>query len=114
MAEKIASEVDAERFGVKGVYVFGSTKNATAAPDSDIDLIVHIDKDKCDVEKLSLWFEGWSLALSEMNYLRTGYKTKGLLDVQFVTDFDVAGKSGFGQKINAATDAARSLKLKSQ
>jgi hypothetical protein len=112
MAEKIAMEIDGERFGVKGVYVFGSTKNATASPDSDIDLIVHIDREQCDVEKLRLWFEGWSLALSEVNYLRTGHKTKGLLDVQFVTDFDVTGKSGFGQKINAATDAARSLKLK--
>ena len=112
MAEKIASEVEAERFGVKGIYVFGSTKNATAAPDSDIDLIVHIDKEKCNVDQLRLWFEGWSLALSEVNYLRTGHKTKGILDVQFVSDLEVYGKSGFGQKINAATDAARSLKLK--
>ncbi len=114
MAEKIAAEVDPARFGVKGLYVFGSTKNATAAPDSDIDMIVHIDKDKCDVESLRLWFEGWSLALSEMNFLRTGRKTNGLLDVQFVSDLDINNKTGFGQKINAATDAARMLKLKGQ
>ncbi|MDP3581477.1 MAG: nucleotidyltransferase domain-containing protein, partial [Ignavibacteria bacterium] len=113
MAERIASEIDPERFGVKGVYVFGSTKNATASPESDIDLIVHIDKAKCNVEQLRLWFEGWSLALSEVNYLRTGRKTKSLLDVQFVSDLDITGKAGFGQKINAATDAAKSLKLKS-
>jgi hypothetical protein len=114
MAERIASEVDPERFGVKGIYVFGSTKNATASPDSDIDLIVHIEKDKCDVEQLRLWFEGWSLALSEINYLRTGHKTKGILDVQFVSDMEIAGKSGFGKKINAATDAAKSLNMKSR
>ena len=40
MAEKIASEIDQERFGVKGFYVFGSTKNATAGPKSDIDILV--------------------------------------------------------------------------
>ena len=30
MAEHLAAQLDAERFGVKGLYVFGSTKNATA------------------------------------------------------------------------------------
>jgi len=112
MAERIASELDPKRFGVKGVYVFGSTKNATANPDSDIDLIVHIEEEICDVEKLSHWFEGWSLALSEVNYLRTGRLTKSILDVQFVTDKDISAKAGYGQKINAATDAARFLKMK--
>ncbi|MEW6652621.1 MAG: PEP/pyruvate-binding domain-containing protein [Bacteroidota bacterium] len=112
MAERIASEIDPQRFGVKGLYVFGSTKNATANPESDIDLIVHIDQAECDVDKLRHWFEGWSLALSEVNYLRTGRKINSLLDVQFVTDTDIVSKTGYGQKINAATDAARSLKLK--
>ena len=112
MAESIAAQIEPERFDIKGIYVFGSTKNATASPDSDIDLIVHIDKDKCDLEKLKLWFEGWSLALSEANYLRTGIKTTGLLDVQFVSDLDIINKVGYGHKINALTDKAMSLKIK--
>ena len=33
---------DVERFGIKGIYLFGSTKNGTAGPGSDIDLIVHV------------------------------------------------------------------------
>ena len=41
MAERIAAELDPARFGVKALYVFGSTKNATAGPGSDIDLLVH-------------------------------------------------------------------------
>ncbi len=41
MAEKIASELDPSRFGVKGLYVFGGVKNAIAGPGSDIDLLVH-------------------------------------------------------------------------
>lgn len=112
MAEKIANELDSKKFGVKGFYIFGSTKNATASPESDIDLIVHIDEEKCDVNALKNWFEGWGLALSEMNYLRTGIKTNGLLDVQFVSDMDINTRKGFGQKINAVTDSAKSLKMK--
>jgi pyruvate, water dikinase len=112
MAEKIASELDPERFNVNGIYVFGSTKNAFSGPGSDIDLIVHVDKEKCNLPELSLWFEGWSLALSEMNYLRTGYKSQGLLDVHYVSDEDIANKTSFAVKINAVTDAARKLKMK--
>ena len=112
MAEKIASELDSDRFGVKGIYIFGSTKNAVSGPGSDIDLIVHIEKEKCNMKELSLWFEGWSLALSEMNYLRTGYKSSWLLDVHFVTDEDIKNKSSYASKIGAVTDAARPLKFK--
>jgi hypothetical protein len=114
MAEKIASELDGERFGVKGLYIFGSTKNAVSGPGSDIDLIAHIDSSKCDIEKLNVWFEGWSLCLSEMNYLRTGYKSQGLLDVHYVSDDDIKNKNSFASKIGAITDAARPLRLKSK
>ena len=114
MAEKIALELDSDRFGVKGIYVFGSTKNAISGPGSDIDLIVHIEKGKCNIKELSLWFEGWSLALSEMNYLRTGYRSSGLLDVHYVTDEDITNKSSYASKIGAVTDAARPLKFKTR
>lgn len=114
MAEKIAAELDGEKFGVKGIYVFGSTKNAVSGPGSDIDLIVHIDKNKSNTELLKAWFEGWSLCLSEMNYLRTGYKSDGLLDIHFVTDEDIKNRNSYASKIGAVTDAARPLRLKSQ
>ena len=112
MAESIAAKLDHEKFGVKDIYIIGSTKNTTASPDSDIDLIVHIDKNKCDEEKLKLWFEGWSLALSEANYLRTGYRTDGLLDVRLISDIDILNKTEFGNKINALTDRAKLLRGK--
>lgn len=114
MAEKIASELDGEKFGVKGMYIFGSTKDAVAGPSSDIDLLVHIDNEKCNRRELELWFEGWSLCLSEINYLRTGYKSQGLLDVHYVTDDDFMNKTSYALKINALTDAAHQLKLKSK
>ena len=47
-----------------------------------------------------------------MNYLRTGYRTDGLLDVHYVTDADIAGGGNpFAAKIGAVTDAARPLPL---
>jgi hypothetical protein len=47
-----------------------------------------------------------------MNYLRTGYKTEGLLDVKIVTDADFANASSFASKIGAITDPARALTLR--
>jgi hypothetical protein len=112
MAEHIAAEVDPVRFGIKGMYVFGSTKNATAGPGSDIDLIVHVDAVEQTRQQLEVWLEGWSLCLSEINYLRTGYRSEGLLDVKIVTDADFTNHSSFASKIGAITDPARALVLR--
>ena len=112
MAEHIASQLDPERFGVVGFYVFGSTKNATAGLSSDIDILVHFRGTEKQRDELMLWLNGWSLCLDEINYLRTGYRTGGLLDVHIVTDEDIANKTSYAVKIGAVTDAARPLALK--
>jgi pyruvate,water dikinase len=112
MAEHIASQLDGNRFGVKAMYVIGSTKNATAGPQSDIDLLVHFEGTKTQRRGLELWLEGWSFALDEMNFLRTGYRSGGLLDVHIITDRDIANKTSDAVKIGAVTDAARPLRLK--
>jgi hypothetical protein len=111
MAKRIAALADPARFDIRRMYVFGSTKNATAGPGSDLDLIVHTDDDPARREALALWLEGWSLCLSEMNYLRTGYQSRGLLDAHYVGDADLAAQSSFAAKIGAVTDAARELPL---
>ena len=64
IAEQLAANLDPARFGVKGIYLFGSTKNATAGPQSDIDLIVHFTGSQAQREALVLWLEGWSLTPS--------------------------------------------------
>jgi hypothetical protein len=46
-----------------------------------------------------------------MNFLRTGYRTNGLLDVQIVSDRDIAEGSSFAVKIDAITDPARKLPI---
>ena len=114
MAERIASAVDPNRFGVKAIYVFGSTKNATAGPGSDIDLLVHFQGTPEQRHELLGWLEGWSLCLAEMNFQRTGYRTDGLLDVHIVTDDDIAKKTSYAVKIGAATDPARLLPIGGQ
>ncbi|MCP4634108.1 MAG: pyruvate, phosphate dikinase [candidate division Zixibacteria bacterium] len=111
MAENIASQIDPQRFSVENLYIFGSTKNATAGPGSDIDIIVHFRGTEKQQRDLLNWLEGWSLALDEMNYLRTGYRSGGLLDVHIVTDEDIANKTSYASKIGAITDAARPLTM---
>jgi hypothetical protein len=111
MAERIASELAPRRFGVKALYVYGSTKNSTAGPGSDVDLIVHFAGSEAQRRDLLAWLEGWSLALAEMNYLRTGHRSAGLLDVVLVSDEDIARRTTHASKIGAVTDAARPLRL---
>jgi len=112
IAGRLASRLDPERFGVKAVYLFGSTNSGTAGPGSDIDLIVHFQGSEEQRKSLLNWMEGWSLCLSETNYLKTGYSSNGLLDIHVLTDEDIANKTSYAVKINAITDPAHALRLK--
>ena len=114
MVERIAQSLDPDRFGVAGFYIFGSTKNATAGIASDIDVLIHFRGAPEQLDRLNHWLEGWSYCLSEMNYLRTGYRSAGLLDVHIVSDDDIAAKSGYAAKIGAITDAAQPLQMMSR
>jgi predicted nucleotidyltransferase len=109
--EKLASKLDPKRFGVVGFYVFGSTKNATAQAESDIDVLIHFRGTDTQKEELKLWLEGWSLSLAQINFVRTGHKTNGLLDVHIITDEDIKTRNSFAIKIGAVTDAARPLRM---
>ncbi len=111
MAKTLASKLDPALFGVTAFYVFGSTKNATAGPGSDIDILIHFHGTDDQQHHLNLWLEGWSLCLAENNYLRTGYRSDGLLDVHIITDKGIENKSSFAVKIGAVTDPARKLPL---
>ena len=97
---------------MKAFYLIGSAKNATAGPPSDIDLLLHFQGNDEQRKDLLLWLEGWSRCLGEINFLRTGYRNEGLLDVHLVTDRDIAERSSFAVKIGAITDPARKLPMK--
>jgi pyruvate,water dikinase len=112
MAQHIAHELDPGRFGVKALYVIGSTKNATAGPESDIDLLVHFVGTPRQRRDLLLWLEGWSKCLDEMNFQRTGVRSGGLLDIHLITDQDIRRRTSYAVKIGATADAARPLNLR--
>ncbi len=111
MAERVVANIEAEELGVEAVYLFGSTKNATAGPGSDIDLLIHFRGSSSQRHDLEHWLSGWSQALGEINHLKTGEPSRDLLDVHIITDEDIEKKSSYAVKINAATDAATPLPL---
>jgi len=112
MAEIIVSKMDFEKFGVKGVYLIGSSKTAEAGPASDIDLLIHISDEPLLRIQLIAWMEGWSFCLSEMNYEKTGYHTDGLLDIHLVTDEDIKKKTSYAVMIGSPYNSAKPLKVK--
>ncbi len=112
MALKIARQSAEKTKGIEAVYIFGSTKNRTAVPSSDINLLIHFRGDPIQRRELELWLDGWSLCLAEINYLRTGIKKpEGLLDVHIISDQDIAKGNSYAMKIDAVTDPAEKLSL---
>jgi hypothetical protein len=109
ISERIAAEIDPDRFAVNAVYIIGSTKNANAGPSSDIDLLIHFRGNASQRHDLETWLEGWSRCLGEINYQRTGYVNPQLLDVHIITDDDIEKGTSFAAKIGAVTDAALEL-----
>jgi pyruvate,water dikinase len=111
MAQQIAGELDAKKYGVVQFYVFGSVKNATSGPKSDIDLLIHFRGTSKQKDQLNNWLEGWSKSLDYINYLNTGHKIGGMLDVHIITDEDIEKRSSYAVKINAISDPARPLEM---
>lgn len=112
MAEQIVKEMDFAAYGIKGVYLFGSTDEETAGLCSDIDLLIHYEGNEEKKNSLSTWLDGWSIALERINYLRTGSSCNGgLLDVHFVTDEDISNHNSFATKINSLIYPATPLRI---
>lgn len=111
IARRIAADIDPERFGVRAAYLFGSAKDGSAGPDSDIDLLIHVEPRHEGRRELEVWLEGWSRCLGEINYLCTGARSTGLLDVHFLTDEDFELKTTYARKIGAVDDGVEPLRL---
>jgi len=84
IVSEIASQLEAKRFGIKELFLAGSSQNQTASAASDIDLIVYFSGTDEQKNNLDNWFEGWSLCLDEINYQRTGFKAGGLLHIKYI------------------------------
>lgn len=112
MVCKIAEKLDFENFGVEALYLIGSTKNATSGPASDIDILLHFRGTGSQEKELRAWFNGWSLCLSEINYMKTGYRSDGLIDLHLVTDNDIEKRNSFASMIGTVNDSARLIRRK--
>jgi hypothetical protein len=87
-AESLARSIDRSRFGVKSIYLHGSTENGRAGPSSDIDLVIVLAGSEAQKRDLQLYLQGYGECLSEMAHRQTGHRIAGgLLDVTF-TDRD--------------------------
>lgn len=107
VADQIARQLDMIRFGVREVYLIGSTESESAGAGSDIDLLVYTDGNEEKRALLELWLDGWSRALALANYLRTGHMSQGLLDVHIVTDEGVRAENSFAVMMRSTTESSR-------
>lgn len=108
----IAAALDPNVYNIKALYLIGSTKDGSAGPASDIDLIVHFNGNTEQKEKLIDWFDKWSKQLEQENKERTGIETDGLLDVHFITDEDIKKQTPWATHITSKYSKARKIPLK--
>ena len=55
--EEISESLDPELYGIESIYLIGSTKDGSAGPASDIDLLVHFRGNEEQKDKLMQWFD---------------------------------------------------------
>jgi predicted nucleotidyltransferase len=110
--EELAKQLDADVYGVESLYLIGSTKDGTAGPASDIDLLVHFKGTDEQRDKLSSWFEKWSRQLDRENKERTGHETGGLLDVHIITDTDIEKKTSWAAHLSSTYRSVKKIPVR--
>jgi len=114
MAESIALQLDSERFGVKGLYLYGTVYNGTATSNSDIDIIVHYDGNPKNKENLIKWFEGWNLCLGTINYNKTGFSLERILDISYISDEELPDQQYYADLLNLSNNTAMKLTMQNE
>ena len=112
--EEIAQALDPVLYGIQAMYLIGSTKDGSAGPTSDIDLLVHFKGTEEQKDKLMVWFEEWGKKLARENKERTGFETEGLLDVHIITDEDIKKKNSWASHITSPYQTVRKIPLKKE
>lgn len=110
--KKMGKELDPDVYGVEGLYVVGSTKEATAGPESDIDLIVHFNGTEEQKDKLKNWFDRWDKKLCEENEERVGKELSCVLDIHFITDKDIEKETSWASHITSRYKSAREIDIR--
>lgn len=109
MAGELCRYLPFQAFHIISVYVAGSTKNATAGPASDIDLIiVHRAEDTRPIEE---YMKGWSHSLAVWNEARTGIpQPDGLLDIHLLHENELTSDNSWATMLRSSENSARLLK----
>lgn len=110
--EEISEKLDPEIYGIESVYLIGSTKDGSAGPASDIDLLVHFRGNEEQKDKLMTWFEDYGRKIDEENKERTGIQTGGLLDVHLITDEDIKKKTSWASHITSPYTSIKKINFK--
>jgi len=109
--EEISKTLDPNLYGIESLYLIGSTKDGTAGPSSDIDLLVHFKGSEEQKEKLLAWFNKFGQILEKENLKRTGFQTGGLLDVHIITDEDIRKKNSWATHIISPYNSVKKIPL---
>lgn len=111
MIESILEHLDPKRFGVKELYLYGSVFDGTAGAKSDIDFICIFDGTEEQRKELRIWIEGWNLALSRINYNKTGFKLDRLIDFTILTPQELSQQKYYAELIDKSKNKSKKLRL---
>lgn len=109
-AQKIAEEMDMQKYGVKAIYLFGSVESGNAGLCSDIDLIIRLSGKREPECSLLLWLEKWNEELCKLCEQYTSFKVAYMLDVHYVNDTDMDRKTSYATKITSVREPVELLR----
>ncbi len=110
-AAMIAEHVDPDFFGLKALYLIGSTKNGKTGPKSDIDLLAHCIEDDARQKLVKTWIDGYGKCLSYVYEEMTGIEIPGsIIDLHIITDKDIEKKTSFASMLSSVSNSAKLLK----
>jgi len=110
-AKQMGRQLDPDTYGIKELYVVGSTKEATAGPESDIDLIVHFEGGEEKRDRLKNFFDRWDQRIIQENERRIGKRMDNILDVHFITDEDLKKGTSWSSHITSRHKSAKKIPL---
>ncbi len=112
MTEALTDLIDFTYYGIYHIYLIGSVKEATAGPKSDIDLLIHVTGDQTKEKLLKEWISGWGVALSQINYEKTGHWVEGsLVDLHLIHTEEIQNKTNsYAAMIGSLHNSARLIK----
>ena len=111
MIDSILEHLDPNRFGVKELYLYGSVFDGTATAKSDIDFICIFQGTDEQKKELKIWIEGQNLALSRINFNKTGFKLERLIDFTILTENELSQQKYYAEIIDKSKNKSKKLRL---